>query len=118
MLMPPRVLSGESIETSPVTWPAGKTQVVCSGAGISDADMADPTKSCTITIMLSNDGNNFEAGPKTTWNGGTAGHVAGTFLPPSVPQGYGQSGSPPQAIKVRLDVPGTLSIGVADPAFS
>ncbi len=111
----PEIISS-SKEVLGIPWPAPNTQLTLTGL-LDDADVADPTKSLTLSIVTSADGKTYVPGSRpSAWVGGQINHAGGPLLP-LVGQGYTDTGVLPAFYGFRIETPIVgLSVGVEETA--
>ena len=111
IVLTPDLVQGERI-SSAVAWPAGMSTVTATGL-LSNQDIAAATNALnSFAIDVSFDGGKtFQQGNNTPWVGNTLDR-SGNPVPPSTNLSYDVAHLPTH-VQVRIDSPGTLSIGAS-----
>ncbi len=95
-----------------IPWPAGATNIDAT-ALLSDADVQDPTKTVTLTIIESFDGGQTtQRGPMAVISCGTRTRDGTAWQLPSIGAGYGTSQNFPTHSSANLALSAPLSVGL------
>lgn len=115
--MTPGVKQSGTWDGNQIPWPAGALTVEATGL-LSGPDVADPTKSCQIALLMSSDGGQtWDQQNTMPWTGGNLERDNVTYGPPNVSTNFVGSGAPPTHITTRVITSKPMSIG-AQLAFS